>query len=123
VKKLLIVIVALAIIGVVVNDATQYYSAYSGLTTSLYQLSDWATQSATHMPQDQFAQELGKRGEAQHIRVTQFSIEPHAVNIWAESDVTGTWVIGPYVAMSTGTPFNKAMGATFVIKKQATAKY
>jgi len=123
VRKLLIVVVVLAIAAVVINDGAQYYGAYSGLATSSYLMGDWASRSVSRLTQAQFADELGKQAIAQHIRVTQFSIAPGSVSIWAESDVTGTWLLGPAVALWSGAPIQKAWGSDFVIKRVTTVNY
>ena len=52
---------------------------------------------------------------AQHIRVTQFAIDPGSMRIWVETDMTRMWLLGPAIAVWGGTPLQKAWGSTFVI--------
>ena len=122
-KKLLIAVVVLGLIAVVMNDRAQYFSAYNGLAASSYAIGDWASRNVSTVAPAQFGEELGKQALAQHVHVTQYSIDPTSVHLWAEADVTGTWLLGPYLAMSNGTPFNKAWGSSFVIKRTTTVSY
>ena len=122
-KSLLIVVLVLAIAAVLVNDGSQYFSAYNGLSNSSQALAHWASGNISSQTQQQFGAQLEKQAAAQRIRVTQFAIDPASIRIWTETHVTGTWLLGPAIAVWGGTPLQKARGSDFVIKRVTTANY
>jgi hypothetical protein len=124
-KRVLIIVLFVAVLGVVINDGGKCFNAYNSLGSATDQLLSWASLNANHLPAESFAQELGRQATAEGVRVTQYSLEPQGVHIWTETDVAGTWVLGPYMALAKGSSFEKAwtVNRSFVVKKDAVAPY
>jgi hypothetical protein len=125
VKRYLAIALAVALLAVLVNDGGQYFNAYNNLNSATDRLLSWAILNAAHGPSDSFAQELGKQAAVEGVQVTRYSLEPQGVHLWTETDVGGTLVLGPYLAMTRGIPFRMAWTTNrgFAVKKDAVAPY
>jgi hypothetical protein len=122
-KRILILVIAVVVVAVIVNDGGRYAQAQVDLRSSTGQVLDQAVVRAkgASEAQAQFGQELAKLAAAQGITVTQFSVSPQTVHIWTSENVVGTWLMGPYVAVAKGTPFNRAFDVPFVITYDSEA--
>ncbi|MDR3686734.1 MAG: hypothetical protein P4L93_07255 [Coriobacteriia bacterium] len=119
-KRVLIIIFWLAVVALILNDGGRYAQAVIDLHRSTGQVLDSAVLGAPKETQAQLGAQIGALATTQGIRVTQFASDPSGVTLWTEEDVQGTWVIGPYVAMSHGVPFRQALTTPIVVKYQAT---
>jgi hypothetical protein len=75
------------------------------------------------LPPDQLATQLANQAKARDIRITQYALADNSIHIWAEKNVEGTWVLGPYLALAKGTPLAKAWKATFVVKDDGSESF
>jgi hypothetical protein len=120
-KRILIILFWAAIVALILNDGGRYAQSVIDLRTSSGRVLDKAALGSAKQTQAQFGQQIGALAAVQGIRVTQFASGPGGVTIWTEEDVTGTWVIGPYLAVSRGVPIQQALTTPFTVKYQATA--
>jgi hypothetical protein len=120
VKRILIIAFWIAVVVLILNDGGRYGQAVIDLRTSTGQVLDSAALGAAKQSQAQLGQQIGTLAATQGIRVTQFAAGPTGVTLWTEEDVRGTWVIGPYIAMSHGVPFKEALTTPFTVKYEAT---
>jgi hypothetical protein len=120
VKRTLLILLVVAVVAVVINDGGRYARATIDLHNSTSQILDSAVLGASHMSQQQLAQQIGNLAATQQIHVVQFASGPDGVTLWTEEDVPGTWVLGPYLAMTRGVSYKQAWATPFAVKYQAT---
>jgi len=120
VKRVLIIVFWIAVVALILNDGGRYAQAVIDLHTSTGQVLDSAALGAAKQTQAQLGAQIGALASTQGIRVTQFASGPTGVTLWTEEDVNGTWVIGPYLALSHGVPFKQAFTTPFTVKYEAT---
>ena len=117
--RILKIVIVAAVLALILNDGGRWGQAVVDLRTSTGQVLDQAALSAKHTSQPQLADLLAQQGAAQGIRVTQYALTPTGVRVWTEESVTGTWVVGPYVALTHGVTFSKAFGTPFTVTYDA----
>jgi hypothetical protein len=117
--RLLKIVIVLVIVAVLVNDGGRYAQSVIDLRSSTGQVLDQAVTHTRGVSQAEFANTLAALAATQRIRVTQFGTSPTAVHIWTEEDVYGTWLIGPYLAIARGIPFDRAFATPVVVKYDA----
>ena len=100
--------IAVAVVALILNDGGRWAQSTIELRNATGAVLDQAVIVARHSDQAQLSDYLAQQAAIQGIRVTQFAMEPTGLHIWSNEDVKGTWVIGPYLAMSKGVPFAKA---------------
>ena len=113
------ILIAVAILALVLNDGGRWGQAVIDLRSSTGQVLDQAALTARRSTQTQLATQLAEQAASQRIRVTQYAMTPAGIRIWTEEDVQGTWVVGPYFALSRGVPFAKAWSSPFVVSYDA----
>jgi hypothetical protein len=118
-KRYLKIALVLAVLALILNDGGRWGQAAIDLRTSTGTVLDQAALSARRATQPQLADQLAQQSAIQGIRVTQFATTPSGVHIWTEEDVMGTWVVGPYLAMSAGVPFSRAFKTPFTVRYDA----
>lgn len=114
---------AVALVAIVLNDGGRWFNAQARLNESTAQVADSASVSLRNSTRDAAAQSVVEDAGRHGIRVTQYGQDPNSLQIWTAADVQGTWVLGPYVALLGGTPFDQAMAAPFVIKDYQQAQF
>jgi hypothetical protein len=119
-KRILIIVFWVALLALILNDGGRYAQAVIDLRTSTGQVLDSATLGASKLSQAQLSQRIGELAAARGIRVIQFASDPSGITIWTDEDVKGTWVIGPYLAVSRGVPVGRALATPFVITYQTS---
>jgi hypothetical protein len=119
-KRILIIAFWVALVVLVLNDGGRYAQAVIDLHTSTGQVLDSAALGAAKQTQAQLGQQIAALAATQGIRVTQFASGPSGLTVWSEEDVKGTWVIGPYLAVSHGVPIQLAFATPFTVTYQAT---
>jgi hypothetical protein len=122
-KRILGIVVLVAILALILNDGGRWFNAKSQLRTATSELSGWASTSARVVGRDKAAQELVNQATIRGVRVSQYGQDDNGIQIWTEQDVRGTWLLGPYIALSKGVPANQAMGHAFVVHDYAQAQY
>jgi hypothetical protein len=120
-KRILIIVFWVAVVALILNDGGRYAQSVIDLRTSSRSVLDKAALGSAKQTQAQLGQQIGTLAAAQGIRVTQFASGPGSLTLWTEEDVAGTWVIGPYLAVSRGVPVQQALATPFTIKYEATA--
>ena len=119
-KRVLIIVFWLAVVALILNDGGRYAQAVIDLQRSTGEVLDSAALGAAKQTQSQLGAQIGTLAATQDIRVTQFASSPTGVTLWTEEDVVGTWVIGPYVALSHGVPFKQAFSTPLTVRFEAT---
>jgi len=120
VRRTLWILLVVAIVATIVNDGGRYVQAQIDVHNSTQQVLDSAALAAAHMSQAQLAQQIGNLAATQGITVVQFASGPDGVTLWTSEDVRGTWVLGPYLAITHGVPYKRAWATPFAVKYQAT---
>jgi hypothetical protein len=119
-SRLVKIALFVAILALIVNDGGRWGQAVIDLRSSTGSVLDQAALSARRMSQAQLADELGQQATIAGISVTQFATTPNGgIHIWTEEEVDGTWLIGPYLAMTHGVPFSKAWSTPFSVHYDA----
>ena len=119
-KRVLIIVFWVAIVVLILNDGGRYAQGVIDLHNSTGQVLDSAALGAAKESQAQLGTQIGALASTQGIRVTQFASDLTSVTLWTEEDISGTWVIGPYVAITHGVPFREALTKPLTVKYQAT---
>jgi hypothetical protein len=122
-KRIIGIVIFVAILAIILNDGGRWFNAKASLRTATSDLSGWASASARSLGRDRASQELVNQATIRGIRVYQYGQDDNGIQIWTESDVRGTWVLGPYIALTKGIPFNQAIGHSFVVQDYSQAQY
>lgn len=122
-RRVLWIVFLVAIVVVVLNDGGHWFNARSNLSQQTSQLGAWASTTVANQSRDQAAASLVEKAQESGIRVYQYGQDANGVEIWTETDVKGTWVLGPYVAVLKGVPFKKAIGSPLVIRDYVQAQF
>ena len=109
----------LIVLAVIVNDGGRWGQATIDLRGSTGSVLDKATLSARRVSQAELVNQMSQEAAIQGIRVTQFQPTSTGLHIWTEEDVWGTWVVGPYIAMSRSVPFSEAFKTPFTVRYDA----
>jgi hypothetical protein len=118
-KRLIQILIAFAVIAVVLNDGGRYAQGIIDLRNSTGAVLDQGALMGRTASQAQIADRLSQEAAAQGITVTQFATTPSTVHIWTSEPVPGTWVVGPYVALTHGVPFARAFATPLMITYDA----
>jgi hypothetical protein len=118
-NRLVKILIALAIVAVILNDGGRYAQAVIDLRTSTGAVLDQASLIGRAASQTQISDRLSSEAASQDINVDQFATTPTTVHIWTSETVPGTWVVGPYIALTHGVPFSKAFKEPFKVTYDA----
>ena len=55
--------------------------------------------------------------------IYQYVQHPNGIELWTETEVKGTLVVGTYIALMRGVPYDKAIGSTFPVRAHALTTY
>ena len=113
-----------AVALVFLNDVGRWVNAQSQLNESTSELAEWAAVNLHDQNREQagklVASEAAKRG----VTVYQYDQDQTAVRIWTSVDVPGTWVVGPYIAItSKRASAGQAFGVPFVVRSYQQAPF
>jgi hypothetical protein len=122
-KRAIGIALVVAIALVFLNDVGRWVNAQSRLNESTAQLAEWAATSLAGNGRDSAAQLVSVEGAKRGIAVYQYDQDQNTVRIWGSADVSGTWVIGPYVAITKGVPLDQALGVPFVVRSYQQAQF
>jgi hypothetical protein len=101
-KRLIQILVIGLILALAINDGGKYGQGVIDLHNSADQALTQTTILGHGASAERIAQILGGQASGQGIRITQYSLVDNRLHIWAEEDVNGTWLIGPYMALAHG---------------------
>ena len=118
-NRIVKILIAAAIVALVLNDGGRWGQSVIDLRSSTGQVLDQAVLAARRSSQTELANQLAQLAAIQQIRVTQYALTPTGLRVWTEEDVRGTWVVGPYMALSRGVPLAKAFSTPFVVTHDA----
>ena len=121
-RKAIGIALVIAVALVFLNDVGRWVNAQSQLNESTAQLADWASTNMHATSRDAGAQIVTTQGAKTGVRVYQYDQDQNTLRIWSSADVLGTWVIGPYMAVTRGTPIDQALGVPFVVKSYQQAQ-
>lgn len=116
VKRIITIVLVVAIIGVIISDAYAYSTAQRDLRDATYDLAMWAARSAPDMTRDQAAAQLAVMGAQRGVVVYQYGQDNDGVQIWTQANVGKTFVAGTVMNLINGKTFSEAREAPFVIR-------
>jgi len=116
VKRIITIVLVVAVLGVVISDAYAYSMAQRSLRGATYDLAMWAAKSAPDMTRDQAAAELAVMGPERGVVVYQYGQDNDGIQIWTQSTVGKTFVAGTLMNLMDGKSFSEAREAPFVIR-------
>jgi hypothetical protein len=120
VKTLLIVLLALVLAAVFINDVGNYARAkYVLRDTTDAVVAEMATTSEQHLSRDQAALRAAEYCRQRGVKVYQYDQNGQGVEVWTEMSVTRTWVIGPYLAWQ----INQPLGTPFVLRDHGSSVF
>ena len=119
----LLIGIVLVLVVVGVHDVGLHFAALSDLNSATGVVTEWAGGNAHATPERQFATALAQQASANGTTITQYALEQNQVRLWAEGSVNGSWVVGPYLALTRGVPFSQAMKASYVVRTEKSAIY
>ena len=118
-QRMLKILIVVAILALILNDGGRWGQAVVDLHNSTGQVLDQASLAVKHTSQPQLATLLAQQAAIQGIRVSQYAVTPTGVRIWTEESVGGTWVVGPYIALTHGVPLARAFSTPFDVTYDA----
>jgi hypothetical protein len=117
VKKAIVVLLVLLVLATPINDVGRYLSATYTLDNATQTILDAAqTASRGHKPRNVGGGAAVSAASAQGVTLYGYDQNDVNITVWTEMPVTGTWVIGPYMAWKAGKP----LSTPFLVKSQAT---
>lgn len=122
-KRILWILFLVAVLAVVFNDGGRWFNGRQNLADATSQLGAWASTNLSAQTRNEAANAIAQRAAQGGITVYQYGQDPSGVQIWTETDVNGTWVIGPYLALVKGTPFQQALHSPLVIHDYVQAQF
>ncbi len=122
-KRLVGILLVVGIAVVLINDVGRWVNSQSQLNEKTAQLAEWAATNVHAQSRDAGARAVAGEGAARGVYVYQYDQDQSSAQIWSSLDVPGTWVIGPWVAVSKGSPLAQAWGAPFVVRSYQQAPF
>jgi hypothetical protein len=124
VRRALWIVLAIALALIFLNDASRWVNAQSRLNETTAEIAQWAALNVHDQTRDRGAQLVAAEAARRGVQVYQYDQDPTTVRVWSSVDVPGTWVVGPYVAVTTGgIPADKAFGVPFVVRSYQQAQF
>jgi hypothetical protein len=120
-SKIVKIVVVVAIVALIVNDGGRLGQGLVHLRTSTGEVLDSTTSATSGARRQQVVNELSAQASTNHIRITQYSVDASIIHVWTEQDISGTWVIGPVMAIQRGVPVSKAWQIPIVIHYEQSA--
>lgn len=114
-------VVAVAV--VFLNDVGRWVNAQSRLNESTAQLAEWAATNVRETSPSAGRPIVVAEGARRGVRVVQYDSDQNTLRVSSSADVPGSWIVGPYVAVTHGTPLDKAMGSVFVVRSYQQAQF
>jgi hypothetical protein len=118
-RIVLILVLVVAVIAVVANDAGRYSNTKYNLGTATETLVDKVASSVRGQTRDQAAAHAAELATGFGIRVYQYDQDSQGVRVWTESTVSGTWVLARFMAWRAGKPLDTPL----VVRDYATSVY
>ena len=113
--KALLILLVVALLGTTIHDLSKLGVAQRELSEKTYDLTVWASNSVHGLPEEQGRALVMQEGADRGIVVYQYERKNNRVELWAESTVPGTVVIGTIVNLTRKMPFNAARTQPFRI--------
>jgi hypothetical protein len=120
-RRIVKIVVVVAIVALIVNDGGRLGRGVVHLRTSTTDVLNATTESAAGAGQQRVVDELSAQASARQISVTRYSITAGNIHIWTQEEVSGTWIVGPVIALQHGTAFSQAWSVPIVIHYDASA--
>ena len=118
-RVLLIIALVIGVIAVVANDGGRYSNAKYDLGTVTERVADDVANAARGNTREQSAALAAKLAQPDGVRVYQFGQDDQGIQVWTETTVPGTWVLGPFLAWRSGKPLDTPL----VVRDYAAAVY
>lgn len=123
IRRVIWILLLLAIVALVLNDGGRWFNTRSSLSEATSELGAWASSNLSAQTRDQAANAIAEKASQAGITVYQYGQDPNGVQIWTQTDVRGTWVLGPYAALVRGVPFKQALHSPFVVRDYVQAQF
>ncbi len=104
-KKAIGIILAVALIAIVLNDAGVYLRAKYDLD-AIAQSTANAASNTMARERDKVAATAALFGQTQGVTVYMYDQDDKGVHVWVEMPVPGTWVLGRATALYYGQPLD-----------------
>jgi Tfp pilus assembly protein PilE len=114
-RRFIIAIVVIAVLGLVAHDAWRFATAKRTLSETTLELTRWADEHASQMGRDDVARELVKQASPVGVRVTKYDQTEMQVSLWTEIDVTDTLFAATAANMALGKSYEEARVAPWVL--------
>jgi len=106
VKKILIIVLVVAIAAVFINDVGKFTRARYDLSKATDSIVEEMSQYALGKTRNASAVKAAELGRQQNVEVYQYDQDGEGVHVWTRVLVSGTWVIGPFMAWRAHKPLN-----------------
>lgn len=123
-RKLLWLAFLIALLAVVLNDGGRWFNAKSDLSQATSQLGSWATANlGTGTDLATATQRISQQAAEQKVTLFKYQQDANGFVIETQTNVRGTWILGPYVAVLKGVPFKKSFDTPMVINDSVQAQF
>jgi len=116
IKRTLGILLVLAIVGIAVHDLWRYVSAEQRLQDATYELARWAAENADGMRREQAGVQLVAMATPMGVKVYQYDQTDSGIQIWTETSVPDTIVVGTIANLIEGRPVSESIGAPFTVR-------
>jgi Flp pilus assembly protein TadG len=115
IRRYVTIIVIVGVLALVAYDASRYITEQRQLRDATYELARWGAENATRLNRDAAARELAVMGAERGVTVYQYGQTTQGVQVWTESRVDGTLVLGTVANMLSGSSFSEASSKPYLI--------
>jgi hypothetical protein len=123
VRRIIWIVLLVAVVAVIGNDAARYVTAQRNLRDTTYDLARWAGENAAGMTREQAGAQLAAQGQARGVTVYQYGQTTEGAQIWAQSTVPGTLIAGTVANLVAGASLSEARTRPFVIRDYREANF
>lgn len=121
IRRLMVFIIVIAVVGVAVNDLSRISKAVTHLRSVTYDVTRWAADNALQTPRDKAAAKILADAQAQGVTLYAYDQDDKSVRVYTSREVTGTIVAGPIYNLIEGASFNEAISSPFTIRNHKVA--
>lgn len=122
-RRFLTIAVVLGLLVVIVHDVSIYARAQRNLRSTTYDVTQFAGNGTKDWGREQAAARVAQMAAPRGVEVYQYNNTETTVQVWARSQVQGTWVAGIIANLISGKSFSEAKTAPFVITNYRESRY
>lgn len=121
--KRIMVILAIVLIGIGVNDVAKYVKGQADLRESTYDLTRWAADNVRGQSREEAARRVAEQAAPDGVTIYQYGQTEEGIQIWTSREVEGTVFAGTVMNLIQGMSFAEARKAPFRITDYQESRF